>query len=90
MQSHSGIDFRNTKYLAMIQKEMSMTVQLSLTIDEVSAATGIGRTKIYEVLDSGELPAKKWGKRTLILKADLQKFLAGLESYSPQVGGKNE
>lgn len=63
---------------------------ISMTIDEACAATGIGRTKLYEVLDSGVLPAKKWGKRTLILKADLQKFLTSLEAYAPQMGGQNE
>ncbi len=63
---------------------------ISMTIDDACTATGIGRTKLYEVLDSGALPAKKWGKRTLILRADLQKFLASLEAYAPQIGGQNE
>lgn len=61
-------------------------MQLSLSIEEVSAATGLGRTKIYEAIGAGALPAKKWGKRTLILKADLEAFLAGLDSYHVQVG----
>ena len=64
--------------------------QISYTIEQACAVTGIGRTKLYEVLDSRQLPAKKWGKRTLILKADLMKFLASLEAYSPGVGGDNE
>lgn len=61
-------------------------MQLSFSIEEVSAATGLGRTKIYEAIGAGALPAKKWGKRTLILKADLEAFLDGLESYRTQVG----
>lgn len=61
-------------------------MQLSFSIEEVCAATGLGRTKIYEAIGSGILPAKKWGKRTLILKADLEAFLAGLESYPAQMG----
>ena len=61
-------------------------MQLSFSIEEVSAATGLGRTKIYEEIGAGALPAKKWGKRTLILKADLEAFLDGLESYRTQVG----
>lgn len=64
-------------------------MSMALTVEQVCAVTGIGKTKIYEALDSGELPAKKWGKRTLVLKADLQQFLANLEAYAPQTGGKN-
>lgn len=55
---------------------------LSLSIEEVRKATGIGRTKIYEAINKGLLPAKKYGKRTLVLHDDLLKFLNTLESYS--------
>ena len=61
-------------------------MQLSLSIEEACAATGLGLTKIYEAVGSGALPAKKWGKRTLILKSDLEAFLAGLEPYPAQAG----
>lgn len=61
---------------------------LSLSIDEACAAIGVERTKLYEVIDSGALPAKKWGKRTLILKTDLEKYLSNLETY-PVRGGSN-
>lgn len=63
---------------------------ISYTIEQACVVSGIGRTKLYEVLDSGALPAKKWGKRTLILRSDLMKFLSSLESYSPEVGGKHD
>lgn len=66
-----------------------MKQQLSYTIDEACGLIGVGRTKFYEVLDSGELPAKKWGKRTLILKSDLEKFMTNLEPYSTQGGTKH-
>lgn len=61
-------------------------MQLSLSIEETCAATGLGRTKIYEAIGSGALVAKKLGKRTLILKTDLEIFLASLETY-PVRGG---
>lgn len=60
------------------------------TVDQVCKATGIGKTKLYEMLDSGALPAKKLGKRTFILKADLLKFLSSLEPYNAQAGGQND
>lgn len=61
-------------------------MQLSLSIEEVSAMTGIGRTKLYQKINSGELPARKLGKRTIVLKSALDAFLAGLTAY-PAKGG---
>jgi len=57
-------------------------MSLSLSIEEVREATGIGRTKIYEAINQGLLRSKKYGKRTIILKQDLEDFLADLEPYS--------
>ena len=56
-------------------------MQHALSIEETMSATGIGRTKLYELINAGELKAKKIGKRTIILKTDLDEFLVGLESY---------
>lgn len=56
-------------------------MQISLSIEEVSKATGIGRTKVYEAINQGALPAKKYGKRTIILKTDLESFLSNLSDY---------
>ena len=55
--------------------------QMSFTIDEVRKLTGLGRTKIYEEMKAGNLPAKKWGRKTVILKKDLESFLSNLADY---------
>jgi excisionase family DNA binding protein len=55
--------------------------QLSLSISEAQNATGLGRTKLYEAIGKGELKARKYGKRTIILKDDLDAFLDSLEAY---------
>ena len=57
-------------------------MQLALSIEEACNATGLGRTKLYEAINSGALCARKLGKRTLILQSDLQAFLTGLQSYA--------
>ena len=49
-----------------------------LSIYEACNIARIGRTKIYEAISSGKLKARKLGKRTLVLRADLQEFLASL------------
>jgi excisionase family DNA binding protein len=56
----------------------SSALRQGLSIAEACAMAGIGRTKIYEAISAGELVARKYGKRTLILRADLQDFLANL------------
>ena len=74
----------------MLAPTQTTTPPVCYTVEQACVATGIGKTKIYEALESGALPAKKWGKRTLILKADLLKFLSNLEPYNAQAGGQND
>jgi excisionase family DNA binding protein len=49
-----------------------------LSILEACTVAGIGRTKIYEAISEGRLKARKYGKRTIVLRTDLQAFLSGL------------
>ncbi len=56
-------------------------MEISFTIKEVCTKTGFGKTKLYEAINSGELPAKKWGCRTIILAADLEAFLSNMANY---------
>jgi excisionase family DNA binding protein len=62
-------------------------MQLSLSIDETLAATGLGRTKLYQLINSGDLKARKIGKRTIVLKDDLDAFLDSLEAYPSSTRG---
>jgi excisionase family DNA binding protein len=52
----------------------------ALSIDQACAIAGIGRTKIYQAINDGHLKARKYGKRTLILRSELHEFLANLPS----------
>ena len=49
---------------------------LTLTVREALRATGIGRTMLYKLIDTGQLRRVKIGKRTLIPFDDLQKLVA--------------
>lgn len=49
-----------------------------LSVSEACRVAGIGRTKIYEAISDGRLKARKLGKRTLVLRGDLQAFLDNL------------
>ena len=56
-------------------------MKLSFSIKDAADHTGIGRTKIYQAINQGDLKARKFGKRTLILREDLVNFLDNLASY---------
>jgi excisionase family DNA binding protein len=52
--------------------------KVGYTIDEAADQAGICRSNIYKAMDAGKLPARKLGRRNIILHADLVKFLEGL------------
>lgn len=49
-----------------------------LTIAEACAACRIGRTRLYELIGTGEIRAIKQGRRTLVKVQDLQRFIETL------------
>jgi hypothetical protein len=51
--------------------------RLSLSVDELIAATGIGKTSIYSAVQRGELKLRKVGARTTCLVSEAQAWLAG-------------
>lgn len=55
---------------------------LAYSIAEACARSGIGRTALYELINTGQLPARKRGRRTLILAEDLQRCLKSLPSIN--------
>jgi excisionase family DNA binding protein len=48
------------------------------TINEACQALRIGRTALYDAINSGELVARKRGSRTLIHENDLNQFAESL------------
>ena len=55
-----------------------MNDKLALTVEEAARVTGIGRSKLYAAMKDGLLQARKFGRRTIILPGDLEKFLSAL------------
>jgi excisionase family DNA binding protein len=59
-----------------------MNIPLAYSIAEVCEIAGIGRTSIYEAINSGELIARKNGRRTVILSDDLRRWLQSLPTQT--------
>jgi len=52
--------------------------KIAHTIHEAVLASGLSRSMLYVAISRGALRAKKCGARTLILDADLRRFLRSL------------
>lgn len=49
-----------------------------LSVFEACQISGLGKTKLYHAISEGSLLARKYGKRRIILRADLLNFLSRL------------
>jgi excisionase family DNA binding protein len=49
--------------------------KLAFTITQAVALCPFGRSLLYEEIRKGRLPARKIGRRTFILRSDLERFL---------------
>jgi excisionase family DNA binding protein len=52
----------------------------ALSVAQACAILGLGKTKLYELIDSRALKARRLGRRRLVLRRDLQEFLESLPS----------
>jgi excisionase family DNA binding protein len=62
-------------------------MRFALTIAEAKLAAGVGRSTLYEAISTGRLPARKLGRRTLILADDLRAWLERLPPVKPSKTG---
>ncbi|PZV36478.1 helix-turn-helix domain-containing protein [Mesorhizobium kowhaii] len=60
-----------------------MNERLGYSAEEAAKLSGIGRTRIFAAISNGRLIAHKFGRRTIILHSDLERFLASLPIREP-------
>ena len=59
------------------------TIDGPLSIRDVCTYTGLSRTKISGEIQAGSLPARKAGRRTLVMRSDLTRWLLSLPEIRP-------
>lgn len=52
--------------------------RLAYSISEASEAVGLSKDKIRDEIRSGRLRARKCGRRTILTREDMSRWLAGL------------
>jgi len=52
---------------------------ITVTVPTALAITGLGRTKLYSLINNGTIRVSKVGRRTLLVYADLEKLATGEE-----------
>lgn len=55
---------------------------MALTINEAVLVSRVSRTELYRAISRGDLTAHKNGRRTLILRDELARFLAALPALA--------
>jgi excisionase family DNA binding protein len=53
-----------------------------LSVQETCEIGGFGKSTLYQLIGQGLLPAKKLGRKTIILRSDLLNFLRSLPNLS--------
>jgi hypothetical protein len=59
---------------------------LAYRIPDAGRLTGLGQTKLYELIGKGVLDARKAGSRTLITGESLRAYVAGLPKAEIRTG----
>lgn len=53
-----------------------------LTVQEFCKSANVGLTNAYKFLNRGEIKAVKLGKKTLIPRAEITRWIEGLQPYT--------
>ena len=69
---------RSNNIEPLVARMNSNPAVLAYPIREACAVSGIGRTKVYALITTGELEARQCGGRTLIPAASLKVYLEKL------------
>jgi len=59
-----------------VQHVVVEDLRVTYTVDEVAAIVGISRSAVYDSIARGEIPAKRLGRRIVVVKLALEEFLA--------------
>jgi excisionase family DNA binding protein len=71
LEGNSPLVQGGSQAAARVRREQAME-PLCLSINDTAQTLGIGRTKIYELINAGQLETVKIGRRTLVRTASVR------------------
>jgi excisionase family DNA binding protein len=83
-----GIETKESQGAQALKSDLNP--QRAFSIDEFCRRFGVGRTKVYEEIKFGRLPARKIGRRTIIPADDAEGWLQHLPLMKPTSGHGEE
>jgi excisionase family DNA binding protein len=58
--------------------------RLAFSLADAASAIGVGKSTLHELIATGKLPVRKLGRRSLVLREDLEDYLQGLPVHGEQ------
>ena len=58
--------------------------RLAFSLADAASAIGVGKSILHELIATGKLPVRKLGRRSLVLREDLEEYLQGLPVHGEQ------
>jgi hypothetical protein len=58
--------------------DRGLSKRLALSVQDVVVLSGLGRTLVFAAIKNGHLVARKCGRRTIVLRPDLHRWLNSL------------
>ena len=52
--------------------------RLAFSLTDAASAIGVAKSTLHELIATGKLPVRKLGRRSLVLRGDLEDYLQGL------------
>ena len=65
-------------------KEQDFNGREGLSVEDAAHVAGLGKTTILDLIKGGALPARRFGRRILVLRTDLTAFLAALPRFETE------
>jgi excisionase family DNA binding protein len=62
----------------------SVSGREGLSVDDACHVAGIGKSSMFELIKAGAVPARRFGRRTIILRSDLLAWLSALPRLEPE------
>jgi excisionase family DNA binding protein len=66
---------RDAMLHAVVNDQREIGGRITYSIDEVAELLGISRTSVYECVRRGEIPARRFGRRLLVMRAEFEQIL---------------